>query len=87
MQDITQLPLPQKVFITAVTMGGKPSVTEEKKRRILHCKTVQSLLNDKKRLYNLRHQDAFSDISLFQKFSICHCIVFSLRDGSEEWSS
>ncbi len=68
-------------------MGGKPSVTEVEKRCGLHCKTVQSLVYDKKRLYNLKHQDAFRDISSFHKFSKCHCIVFSHHDGSDERSS
>ncbi len=54
-----------------------------RKRRVLCHKTVQSLLYDKKMLYNLRNQDAFHDISSFQKVARCHCIVLSLCDGSK----
>ncbi len=62
---------PQKTFSRKVT---------EVEKDVLHCKTVQSILNEKKGLYNLRRKGTFHNICQFQKFAIDRCIVFCLHD-------
>ncbi len=50
----TELQIHIYSFSQQVTMGSTHSVYEIETRCVLHRNTVQSLLNEKKRLYNLK---------------------------------
>ncbi len=64
--------------------GWSPSVAEVEKDVSCAARLFSLILMTRKRLYNLRQQDAFRDISSFQKFAKTHCIVLSYHGGSEE---